>query len=234
MACRKCRNSRVYSLIEPEISSSATIGAGLSIRPSRWISMMSPPVRKDAAQGAAHIEPQPARIRLIAAGAQFGLRQFHLRDGAGHLRDLGRAHLREILLLQHFLVGHRQPEFLLLGLRRLAHRRLRQRLLDAARGRRRLLPGVIRQRHRIQHVLPVLGGAEEQVEGLREDQRVLVALDEDRLQRGEDIGAVADLDHLQRVQRIDHRARPDRNPGRAQRAGKADDVVGDQAGRRVR
>ena len=81
-------------------------------------------------------------------------------------------------------------------------------------------------------MLPVLGGAEEQVEGLREDQRMLVALDEDRLQRGEDVGAVADLDHLQRVQRIDHRAGPDRNPGGAQRARKADDVVGHLAGRR--
>ena len=126
MACRKCRNSRVYSLIDPEISSSATIGAGLSIRPSRWMSMMSPPVRKDAAQGAAHVEPQAPRIRPVAAGAQFGLRQFHLLDGAGHLRDLGRAHLREILFLQHFLVGDRKPELLLLGLRRLAHLRLRQ------------------------------------------------------------------------------------------------------------
>ena len=79
-------------------------------------------------------------------------------------------------------------------------------------------------------MLPLLGGAEEQVEGLREDQRMLVALDEDGLQRGEDVGAVADLDHLQRVQRIDHRTRPDRNPGRPQRAGKADDIVGDLAG----
>jgi MoxR-like ATPase len=47
MACRKCRNSRVYSLIEPEISSSATIGAGFSIRPSFLISMISPPVRSE-------------------------------------------------------------------------------------------------------------------------------------------------------------------------------------------
>src|ERR1700716_137817 len=46
MAWRKCRNSRVYSLIEPDISSSATIGAGLSMRPSFWISMISPPVRR--------------------------------------------------------------------------------------------------------------------------------------------------------------------------------------------
>ena len=90
---------------------------------------------------------------------------------------------------------------------------------------------MIGQRHRIQHVLPVLGGAEEQVEGLREDQSMLVALDEDRLQRREHVGAVADLDHLQRVQGIDDGAGPDRNPGRAQRAGKADDVVGHLTGR---
>ena len=196
--------------------------------------MMSPPVRKLPAQGAAHVEPQAPRIRLVAAGAQFGLRQFHLRDGAGDLRDFGRAHLRKILLLQHFLVGHRQPQFLLLGLLGLVHRRLRERLLDPARGRRRLLFGVIRQRHRIQHVLPVLGGAEEQVEGLRENQRMLVALDEDRLQRGEDVGAVADLDHLQRVHGVDDSAGPDGNPGRPQRAGKADDVVGHLAGRGMR
>ena len=82
-------------------------------------------------------------------------------------------------------------------------------------------------------MLPVLGGAEEQVERLREDQRMLVALDEDRLQRGVDVGAVADLDHLQRVQRVDDGAGADRNPGGAQRAGKADDVVGHVAGRGI-
>ena len=124
MACRKCRNSLVYSLIEPEISSSATIGVGLSIRPSRWMSMMSPPVRNDAAQRAAHVEPQAPRVGLIAAGAQFGLRQFHLRDGAGGCCDFGRAHLREVLLLQHLLVRDRKPELLLLGLRRFAHMRV--------------------------------------------------------------------------------------------------------------
>src|SRR6266851_2577594 len=56
MACRKCRNRRVYSLIDPDISSSATIGAGLSIRPRRWMSMMSPPVRKD-----------PRRVRRMSS-----------------------------------------------------------------------------------------------------------------------------------------------------------------------
>ncbi len=169
-------------------------------------------------------------VRLIAAGAQFGLRQLHLRHRAGDLRDFRRAHLREILLLQHFLVGHREPQLLFLGLRRFAHFSMRQCLLHAARGRRRLFPGVIRQRHRIQHVLPVFGGAEEQIERLREYQRMLMALDENGLQRGEDIGAVTDIDHPQRFQRIDDSAGPDRNPGGAQRAGKAYDVVGDQAG----
>ena len=81
-----------------------------------------------------------------------------------------------------------------------------------------------------EHVLPLFRGAEEQVEGLLEDQRMLVALDEDRLQRGEDVGAAADVDHLERVHGIDHGARPDRHAGRAQRAGKADDVVGELLG----
>src|SRR3954451_21898472 len=60
---------------------------------------------------------------------------------------------------------------------------------------------------------------------------MLVALDEDRFQRGEDVGAVADIDYAQRVERVDHCARPDRNAGGPQRTGKADDVVRHQAGR---
>ncbi len=82
-------------------------------------------------------------------------------------------------------------------------------------------------------MLPVLGGAEEQLKGLREDQHVFMPLDEDRLQRGVDVGAVADLDHLQRIEGIDHRTGPDRNAGGAQRAGKADDVVGHLARWRI-
>ena len=211
MAWRKCRNRRVYSLIDPEISSSATIGAGLSIRPSFRMSMISPPVRNELRKVRRMSSRSPLRVRLVTAGAQLGLRQPHVGDGAGDVGDLGRAHLRKVFLLQDLLVGDRQPQFLLLLLDGfLAHRRLRQRLLHAARGRRRLLPGVVRQRHRIQHALPFLGGAEEQREGLLEDQRVLVALDEDRLQRGVDVGAVADLDHLQRVRA--HRSPPPARP----------------------
>ncbi len=70
-----------------------------------------------SAQRAAHVEPQAPRIGLVAAGAQFGLRQPHLGDGAGDFGDLGRAHLRKIFLLQDLLVGDRQPQFLLLDLR---------------------------------------------------------------------------------------------------------------------
>jgi hypothetical protein len=91
---------------------------------------------------------------------------------------------------------------------------------------------VIGQRHRIQEVLPLLGGAEEQGERLREDQRMLAALDENRFQRRENIGAVADVHHLQRVHGVDHGAWPDRNPGRTQGARKTDDVVGHLTGRR--
>jgi len=79
-------------------------------------------------------------------------------------------------------------------------------------------------------VLPLVRGAEEQVEGLLEDQRMLVALDEDRFQRGEDLAAVADLDQLQRVHGVDNGAGADGKPRRAQRTGKADDVIGDVAG----
>ena len=177
MACRKCRNRRVYSLIEPEISSSATIGAGLSIRPSFRMSMISPPVRRELAQGAAHVEPQALGVGLVAAGAQFGLRQLHIGDGAGDLGDLGRAHLRKILFLQDLLVGDRQPQFLLLDLRRLiAHRRAAP---SASCTRREAGGGFFLawsgSGTEIQHVLPVFGGAEEQVEGLGEDQHMLVA-----------------------------------------------------------
>ena len=165
----------------------------------------------------------PARQKL-------GLRQPHPLDGAERFGDLSRAHLRKILLLKDFLVGDRQAQILLLVLRRLRHARLRHRLLHAARAGLRLLLGLLRQRHRIQHVLPLFRRAEEQVEGLFEDQRMLVALDEDRLQRGEDVGAVADVDHLERAHGIDDRTRPDRHARRTQRTGEADDIVGELLG----
>ena len=77
-----------------------------------------------AAQGAAHVELESMRVGLVAAGLQLGLWQPHLLDRTGHLGDLGGAHLRKILLLQDLLVGHRQTQLLLPGLRLLMHRGL--------------------------------------------------------------------------------------------------------------
>ncbi|MGC0326873.1 hypothetical protein ABIG06_007502 [Bradyrhizobium sp. USDA 326] len=194
------------------------------------MSMMSPPVRSDARSVRRRSSRRAPGVGLLPARQKLGLRQVHPVDGAERLGDLGRAHLRKILFLKDLLVGDGQAQILLLVLRRLRHPRLRHRLLHAARARLRLLLGLLRQRHRIQHVLPFLRGAEEQVEGLLEDQRMFVALDEDRLQRGEDVGAVADVNHLERIHGIDHRARPDGNAGGTQRAGEADDVVGELLG----
>jgi len=235
MAWRKCRNRRVYSLIDPEISSSATIGAGLSIRPSLRISMISPPVAQGGAQRPAHVEPQSPHIRLVTSRAQLGLRQPHIGDRARHFGDLGRAHLRKILLLQYLLVGDRQPQLLLLGLRGLlAHRGLRQSLLHPARGRRRFFSWRDPANGTESSMCFQSSAArKKQVEGLGKDQRMLVTLDEDGFQRGVDVSAVADLDHLQRIQGVDDRTRPNRNAGGAQRTGKADDVVGHLAGGRV-
>ena len=189
-----------------------------------------------AAQRAAHVEPQAARDRAGSGGCA-------VRPAAAasaRWRGVTSAISAALICAKSFFCRISLSET---DSRRSCSWCLRR--LRASRGcdiasctrreaGRRLLLGLIRQRHRIQHVLPLFRGAEEQVEGLREDQRMLVALDEDRLQRGEDVGAVADVDHLQRVHGIDDRARPDRHAGRAQRAGKADDVVGHIAGRRRR
>ena len=62
---------------------------------------------------------------------------------------------------------------------------------------------------------------EEQIERLLEDGRMLVSFDEHGFQRGEDILPTVDLDDFERLQRIDDRARPDRNAGGAQRTREA-------------
>jgi len=95
-----------------------------------------------AAQGAAHVEPQAAGIRLIAAvrnSACGSLICAMARVTCAISADSSARNPSSAALL----VGHRKPELLLLGLRRLAHLRLRQRLLDPSQGRLRLLLGVI-------------------------------------------------------------------------------------------
>ena len=58
---------------------------------------------------------------------------------------------------------------------------------------------------------------------------MLVALHEYRVQRPVKILAGADTGRLHRFERIDHRAGPDRNAGRAQRAGEVEDIFGEPA-----
>ena len=106
-ACRKCRNSRVYWLIEPEISSSATIGGMLGLRPAVFQVDQRAAGLHAGAQRAAQVDAVAVRMRREPA-------RLAPRRSASTMRliaslacgDLGRAHLREVLLLQHLAVGH--------------------------------------------------------------------------------------------------------------------------------
>ena len=154
-------------------------------------------------------------------------RQRQPRDRLLGLGDLGCRHLREILFLQHLAVGHRQSRVDLdFGLVLALVEAAEQRLLNALRARRRRL-GRSRRRAR-QHggdqLLDIAALAEENAEGLVEQQRVLVSLHEHRVQRPVEILAVADMRNVKRLQRVKHRARPDGEARRAQRAREVEDV----------
>ena len=60
---------------------------------------------------------------------------------------------------------------------------------------------------------------------------MLVPLHEHRVQRPVEILAVADARDVERFQRVEHRARTDRNAGGAQRAREVEDVFGETASR---
>ena len=62
-AWRKCRNSRVYWLIEPEISSSATIGGCLAARPEIFQVDQRAARLHAGAQRAAHVDDVAAAVR---------------------------------------------------------------------------------------------------------------------------------------------------------------------------
>src|SRR5262249_38574390 len=79
-------------------------------------------------------------------------------------------------------------------------------------GRRR------RQHHRHQ-VVEKTALAEEDAERLLEDDRVLVPLHEHGVQRPVEVVLGADARRLHRRERVEHRARADREPSHAQRAG---------------
>ena len=185
------------------------------------------------AQRAAHVEHMTVRMRREPAGAHLGERQhepFHRLLGGG---DLGRGHLREVFLLQHlaFGHGHARVELDLLLFLELVFHAGEQRVMHAggaglrrARRIRRL-----RQHHR-HELIDIAAAAEKDAERLIEDDRVLVALHEHRMQRPVEILARAEAGGLHRLERIEHRAGADRNAGGAQRAGEVDDIFGEPAG----
>ena len=99
---------RLYWLIEPEISSSATIGGGLVFGPMKRRSMKSPPpfmlarkVRRMSIRW-----PRAMRRRAAAcAPRQSGSTSRFIASLAAAISAA--RHLREILVLQHFAVRHR-------------------------------------------------------------------------------------------------------------------------------
>ena len=99
----------MYWLIEPEISSSATIGGSFTRGPRYFRSITAPPAFMLARSVRRMSIRWPRRLggrRRVRTCIE---RQRQARDrflGGG---DLGRRHLREILLLQHLAVGDGQP-----------------------------------------------------------------------------------------------------------------------------
>ena len=97
-------------------------------------------------------------------------------------------------------------------------------------GRRRLLFGRLGFRqHRGHQLLEIAALAEENAEGLIEQQCVFVPLHEDRMQRPVKIVTVADTRDANGFERLEHRARPDRNAGGSERAREVEDVIGELA-----
>ena len=173
-----------------------------------------------------------AWMRLEPPRAHFGKRQdepLHRFLGGG---DLGIRHLREVLFLQDFAVGdgHARVELDLALFFELVVEAGEQGLMHARGagfGRTRRIRR-LRQHHRHQ-LIDIAAAAEEDAEGLIENERMLVALHEYRVQRPVKILAGADTGRLHRFECIDHRTGPDRNAGRAQRAGEVEDIFGEPA-----
>ena len=90
-------------------------------------------------------------------------------------------------------------------------------------------PGRRLRQHGGDQLVDIAALAEEHAEGLVEQNRVLVPLHEHRVQRPVEIVAVADARDAHRFERVEHRARPDRHAGGAQRAREVEDVFGEAA-----
>ena len=172
-------------------------------------------------------------MRREPPGAHFGKRHdepLHRLLGGGDLRA---GHLREVFLLKHLAVGNREPrvEFDLALFLQLVVEPGKQRLMDSGCAGLRRLRRVgrrLRQHHR-QQLIDIAAAAEKDAERLIEQHRMFVAFHEYRMQCPVKVVAGADAGRLHRFQRIEHRARADRNAGGAQSAREVKNVFGEAA-----
>ena len=200
----------MYWLIEPEISSSATIGGFFGCGPRYFRSISAPPafmlarrVRRMSMRWPRGCGAQPARAHLVE-------RQHQARDRVLGGGDLGRAHLREVLLLQHLAVGHGEARVEL----DLASRARAASRPENSASWTRCAPGgggcgapaVSGSIGAISFSM-IAALAEEDAERLVEQNRVLVPLHEHRVQRPVEIVAGADAGRLHGCERVEHRAR---------------------------
>ena len=87
----------------------------------------------------------------------------------------------------------------------------------------------LRQHHR-QELIDIAAAAEKDAERLIEQDRMFVTLHEHGMQGPIEIVARTDAGDFQCLERVEHRARPDRNSRRAQRPREIDDIFGEPAG----
>ncbi len=186
------------------------------------------------AQGAPHVDQMAVPVAREPARAHLVEREHETGDRLPGGGDLGRRHLGEILFLQDLAIRHGEGRVDLgvaLAFLELVVEAGKQRLLHARRGRRRRLRRVARRlwQHHAEELVEIAALAEEDLEGLAEDQRMLVPLHEHGVQRPVKILFGADAGRFHRLEPIQHSARADREAGDAQRAREMHDVVGETA-----
>ena len=190
------------------------------------------------AQGGARIDLPPTRIEPEAPGADSVLGQAQFGDRPFGARDLGGAHLGEVLVAKDFLPGNSERgvdvelglflfgDVLVLTL----EERVGSALLAGP-----LLPFLLARwrlgREHGDHFLDEFARAPEQAESLIEDERVFVARDEIGVERPVEILARGEPRHLHRLDRLKGRGRTDLQPRPAKGPCEPGDVVGEAATR---
>ena len=235
-AWRKCRKSRVYWLMEPEISSSATIGGALVRGPRYFRSMMAPPALRLARSvrrmsmrwpwrcGASRrvltsSSAQPGRlIAALAAAISAAVicaKSFFCSTSRS---DYGQAGV-EFDLLRLRLKSFAAP-----GEQRVEH-------ADRAGLRHlRLLGAHLSGDHHRHELVEIAALAEKDAERLVEDERMLVPLHEHRMQRPVKIVRRGRRPRLPSASASSTELGPNRDAGGAQRAREIEDVLGEPAG----